>query len=266
MVQFYATDQQNRLIHARNAVRQANYSCLECKGVVRVRGGLHKQDHFFHLELTPSCRQSSKSLEHLQTQKWIQDQFLEGECVLEKRFDEINRIADVFWEKKKLIFEVQCSPIHASEVRARNRDYSSIGYQVVWILHEKRFNQWRVSGAELWLQKAPHYFTDIDKEKKGKIYDQYSVFEGGLRVARGKKTEIDVACPIFDTVFDHPLLEERKKFWPLFFEGDVSCHSDQLDHLEKKDRKKNEKKSWKLLIKKAYHGFLSFCLEAFSKN
>ncbi len=196
-MQLYAYDRDKKLIFAKDAFKQMDYYCLECEGSLRRRGGFHRKDHFYHLDALRECRQNGKTHEHLNVQLYILHVLPEGECFLEKRFPKINRIADVVWEDKKLIFEIQCSPISSNEVYERNQDYKKAGYEVVWILHDKRFNQKRLTGAEHFLHSLPHYFTNMNVEGKGEIYDQFSIMDKGLRLNRLKPLPINVREPKF---------------------------------------------------------------------
>jgi competence protein CoiA len=191
-MQLYAFDLEGQVIFARDASRQMDYFCPECKGVVRLRGGLHRQNHFYHLEATRSCRQSGKSLEHLNVQLFFLNAYPQGECSLELRFPEINRIADVFWISENIVFEIQCSPISRQEVQARNRDYKSLDLEVIWILHDKRYNQKRLTSMEDYLHHQPHYFTNINEDGEGIIYDQFSQLDKGYRVNRMLPLAVDV--------------------------------------------------------------------------
>lgn len=194
-MQLFALTSENELVAASQAQKKQQYFCMECGKPVRLRGGEHRKDHFYHLKPDPACRQSQKSITHLQVQ-WYLFRLLNGEdVVLERRFPEISRIADVVWENQKLVFEVQCSPITKKEVEARNRDYGSIGYQVVWILHEKRFFRRQVSAAEVWLQEHPHYYTSFDSEGVGEIYDQLHLISHCIRHFSTPKTTVNLASP-----------------------------------------------------------------------
>ncbi len=190
-MQLYAQDQNSIIIYAKNASKHHNYKCLECQSLVRLRGGIHKQNHFYHVDPERSCRQNGKSQEHLQVQLFLKSE-LKNDCILEKRFKEINRIADVVCPSKRIIFEVQCSPISLEEVKSRNRDYESIGYTVVWILHDQRFNKSTLLAAEQYLQNYQHYFTNIDHLRNGIIYDQFRVFDRARPVFSTKLFSIDV--------------------------------------------------------------------------
>jgi competence protein CoiA len=181
-MQLYALDQNLSVVYAKNASRHHSYKCLECQSLVRLRGGIHRQNHFYHVELGKFCRQNGKSMEHLQVQLFFQEQLTPHECQLEKRFTEINRIADVVWLPKKIIFEVQCSPILKEEIVQRNRDYENLGYTVIWVLHEKRFNKSHLQASRQYLQNHLHYYTNIDSDGKGIIYDQFHVFEKGRQI------------------------------------------------------------------------------------
>src|SRR5438105_4635558 len=121
-MQLLARKSDGSLVLARNAKKQHPYECLECKGDVRLRGGLHRQLHFYHFEPSPFCRQHQKGMVHIQVQLHLQS-LLGEDCLLEHQMSEINRIADVAWPTKKVVFEIQFSPISAQEVKERNRDY-----------------------------------------------------------------------------------------------------------------------------------------------
>lgn len=179
-MQLYAINQKNQIVFANAAEKHLDYQCIECKKRVRLRGGFHRQNHFYHIEPNQHCNLHGKGMVHLQIQLYLQS-LLSSECQLEYRFPEINRIADVAWIPHNLIFEIQCSPIFAEEVRKRNHDYNKLGWQVIWILHDKRFNKWRLSAAEYFLRASGYYFTNMTANGQGIIYDQYDFVEGGFR-------------------------------------------------------------------------------------
>ncbi|MEC7840260.1 MAG: competence protein CoiA family protein [Chlamydiota bacterium] len=223
-MQLFARDNQGHITPADEADKQEEYFCLECGSGVRLRGGLHRRKHFYHLQQDRQCRLGGKSLVHLQVQCFIKNLLPPGESLLERRFDEIDRIADVCWENKKIIFEVQCSPISSQEIAARNADYKSLGYEVVWILHDSRYNRLKVSAAEHFLVDSPHYFTNIDLRGEGIVYDQISAIKGRIRNKLGAKLTVHLNS------FSHmdkknksffPLVESRRGRWPLYFEGDL---------------------------------------------
>lgn len=219
----FASDDSGQLIAARLAKKQTDYSCLECRGPVRLRKGKHRQPHFFHLSHNRLCRQSGKSQIHLCIQQHLQEILPHDEVILECRFPKISRIADVVWLRRRLVFEVQCSPISQEEVLARNRDYKSEGFQVVWILHERRFNQWRMTAAEEALQKSPCYFTNFTAAGKGIIYDQASKVHGGRRRRLSPCLKVDLSVPqaVLKRKTPYPLVNQRLDSWPVSFQGDL---------------------------------------------
>lgn len=221
-MQLFARNDQNCIVAATEAAKESEYFCLECGSAVRMRGGRFRRNHFYHIAPDRKCRQSGKSLTHLQVQCKLRDA-IPGYVDLERRFEEIGRIADVVWESEKLIFEVQCSPISTEEVEARNRDYHSVGYKVVWILHDKTFNRYRVTAAEEWLRTSPHYYTNIDSEGVGKIYDQLSLVAGGIRKRKLLALSIDVTvpCSFSDANLGHAFLSNRSETWHTYFRGDA---------------------------------------------
>lgn len=227
-MQLYALDQHGAFISASHASKQCNYYCLECRGLVRLRSGVHRRKHYYHIASTTSCRLNGKSLIHLQTQCFIQNLLTEKECVLEAPFPNIQRIADAVWLSKKIIFEIQCSPIRREEVLQRNQDYQKEGYQVIWIFHERSFNRWKISGAELALRYSPYYYTNIDEEGRGCIYDQFDLIMKGIRHTSLGVLPIDLARPLkmADISLSHYInvpitIQKRFRTWPIAFAGDL---------------------------------------------
>lgn len=223
-MQLYALDDNEQLRSARTASKHTDYYCLECRQVVRLRGGPYRQPHFYHLDPTPFCRQHQKGPIHLQLQSFFVNQLPPGDCALEYRFPSIDRIADVAWHSQKIVFEIQYSPISAEEVLARNRDYQKVGWTVVWILHDHRFNQVRLSAAEIALRSSTHYFSDMDRSGKGMIYDQFDIPAHGLRKARLSKLPVDCSELRFQELAAWPLelLGQRASQWKVSFQGDLA--------------------------------------------
>lgn len=88
----------------------------------------------------------------------------------EVRFDSIHRTADILIESKKLIFEIQCSPISQAEVMRRNTDYQQRGYRTIWILHTKHFGKKWPSQAERYLADRERYYSNF-AQGGGEIFD-----------------------------------------------------------------------------------------------
>ena len=228
-MQLFALDESGLPVAAAHAFKQRDYFCMECGGPVRLRSGIHRRKHFFHVNAVSSCRLNGKSLVHVQAQCAIQNQLPQGECQLEVPFPAIGRIADVVWEPKKLIFEIQCSPITREEVLHRNRDYRSQGYTVVWILHDSQFNGKRASSAELALREGfPYHYTNIDRDGNGLIYDQFDLIIRGMRCCAFDPMPIRITHPF--PVMDDFLLPNREiplavkkrvDTWTVSFEGDL---------------------------------------------
>ncbi len=216
---------ENQIVSAPKAFKGKDYLCPECRTTVRLRSGPHRKPHFYHLNPTRPCRQHLKSEEHLQAQLAILNALPAGEGQIERIFSSINRIADVAWEARKIIFEIQCSPISLDEVKQRVKDYQAYGFEVVWILHDKRFNMRRVSAAEMHLRQQTCYFTNMSKEGKGAFYDQFEIIKGHLRLFKSPPTRINptqlIPTPVsFPTPLPHSLAG-RAQIWHHATQGDL---------------------------------------------
>lgn len=247
-MQIYATNETDDWVEARHAKRQQDYRCIECAGVVRLRSGDQRQPHFYHLERSAECRQHGKGEIHLLLQMHLKKLLGEVDCRLEMRFDGIQRIADVVWLSKKLVFEIQCSPISPVEIRGRNAAYAREGYQVVWILHDQRYNQWKLSGAEQTLQQYPHYFTNMDRHGMGMIYDQWAMLIHGRRVKRSLRYPVDLTQP-------KPWKKAFYRNWPLHFAGDM------IDLGALGQARIVEAYSLWTSVKSTYRALFQYCLE-----
>lgn len=192
-MQLFALNESNELVSPLKAIRQKDYTCPECRSRVRVRSGTYRTPHFFHLDEDRECRQNGKSLPHLQTQFRLQQ--LLPQIKLERPFPSISRIADAAWEEEKIVFEVQCSPITAEELKARNRDYASVGWTAIWIFHEDRYNKRRLTAAEWAVRQQAHYFTDIDDEGAGNFYAHFAEFFQGTRKRTLARKVVSLTTP-----------------------------------------------------------------------
>lgn len=221
-MQFYALEE-NFPVIASHALKQKDYHCPECGGTLRVRSGPERQPHFYHLWASSSCHQHRKSAAHLQTQLSIVQSLPAGEGRMERAFPEIARIADVAWEKEKIVFEIQCSPISLKEAQERCYDYKKLGYTPIWILHIRRFNRRKISASENFLRKTGAYYTNFDEKGHGEITDQFEINKMHRRLFRGPPVRVDLSkpMPLPEIGEDFPLAIKIRKHWPLSFYGDL---------------------------------------------
>lgn len=127
-------------------------------------------------------------------------------------------IADVAWLEKKIVFEIQCSPLPLFEARRRNEDYAALGFSVVWILHQSLFNRKILSSTELYLRTLPCYYTNIASQGHGMIYDQFDCLKGKWRKLRSSPFPIDISRPLW----------KKGRFQ---FQGDCSCQPKEAKQL-----------------------------------
>jgi competence protein CoiA len=229
-MQLYALDEASSVL-ASHAQRDRDYTCPECSGPVRCRGGQKRQSHFYHVRSLKSCSQHGKSLAHLQIQLHLKSVI--PSLYLEKRVDD--RIADTLWEEEKIVFEIQCSPMSIEEAKSRVEDYSRRGYAVVWILHDRRFNRKRLTPMEKYVRTdGTAFFTDGRR-----VYDQFDVCVDARRPFRGFKLPVDLSKP------------RRIPWGKMSFQGDFLHWSESHDVTElKKLARRHRKKSWWKLVYK----------------
>lgn len=284
-MQLYAFDGA-QLVLAGKAEKGKNYACPECQSSVRVRSGPSRQIHFYHLSLPKQCRQHEKSEEHIQLQLKILDLIGAEDAHIEYPFSAIRRVADVAWTTKKIVFEIQCSPISLEEAQCRTLDYASLGYQVIWILHENRFNQKNLSAAENFLRNIPCYFTDIDKSGFGTVYDQFEVIKKNKRLFKGPPliVSIEKFSQIPSVASSDLMLPETVQIrlvkWKCFMEGDLLHRLLKEGHLSQSAKKMiNIERQilgkrteglkslpLKQLFTKSYRSIIDCLLKAFSRH
>jgi len=223
----FGTDQ-NALVSALHAEKRKDYICPECSFPVRVKGGKHRQSHFFHVESNPTCRQAQKGPIHLRLQSFIKYLLADEGAVMEKNFSEIHRIADVACMNTKKVFEIQYSPMPLEEAKQRCRDYETLGYQVIWILHDHYYNQKKIRPPEPYLRKKTCYFSNMDEEGNGMIYDQLEEISGKRRRLKSDSVRVNLRKSHPSPPFlRHLYLQNRTG--PLYHEGDL------VDSFLKKD-------------------------------
>lgn len=182
------------VINAIDADPKKTYWCLDCFGPVKKRSGRNIA-HFYHLKSAPRCRLYSKTEDHLLAQLELKRQFPEGALQIERPFSTISRIADLAWEEQKIIFEIQCSPLTEAEGEKRILDYKSIGYDLIWLLDDKRYNKRLLRPAEALLRTKCTYYLSI--RQGAHCYDQFEVLSDNRRVMRGHKIRVDLTRPKF---------------------------------------------------------------------
>lgn len=191
----YAIDRDD-VLFAGDAEKGKTYRCLDCLGPVKQRQGKNRFPHFYHIRSTARCRLHSKTEDHLRAQLQLKNHFASSALQIERPFSQIDRIADVCWEDEKIIFEVQCSAIAFKEVELRVKDYESLGYSVVWLLDDKRYNKQILRPAESHLRTLSCYYLSIRRELNLEIYDQFEIFAHNRRVKKGKRMPIDLTQPV----------------------------------------------------------------------
>ncbi len=251
----YALDEESNLVFAPTANSSQKYRCLECRGLVQRRAGLHKRAHFCHLIRAPQCRLHSRSIDHLVLQTRLKEAIPELE--MERPFPSLLRIADLAWEKQKIVFEIQCSLIGPAEAEKRRKDYAQEGYLLVWLLDDRLFNKRKLRIAEEVLRKEACYFISLGKAL---VYDQYELISAGERLMKGPPLPTDLSKPLNIPPSLPPLylLKERS----ILFRGDLldrliqnSVYLQRLIEYERSFLERPSKPYWHYLKKGLQMGF-----------
>ncbi|MCI5051640.1 MAG: hypothetical protein MRY21_00715 [Simkaniaceae bacterium] len=192
------------------------YTCPDCGYPVKLRWGIVRRPHFYHVYESPKCKKLSTKL-HRSIQYYIYRLLHFQTVEIEKSYPEIDRIADIFWAEKKIIFEVQCTMIPFKEMQDRVRDYASLGLQVVWLLHAN--NPWLTSATWDDLKKLPHFYTNLDLRDNGVFFDQ--IWLEGHGKSAPYVVELDAPLPMRHFPMPVPdLLIERTRNRRYYFQGD----------------------------------------------
>jgi len=116
--------------------RRRDFFCIHCKKAVIFKNGTRKRAHFSH-EKDSLSTSNPESAAHLLVKhsfaKWLKEQKIIVE--IEKRFPQIDRIADVYFEYQnaKYVIEIQKSPMSDAEFNQRITDYKQVNVTVLWI-------------------------------------------------------------------------------------------------------------------------------------
>lgn len=218
----YAQDADD-LVFAADAHPEKAYKCLECSLPLQLRRAPGRVPHFYHRKTSPACRLYSKSEEHLLLQ--VQLQKLIPDAILERPFRQIRRIADLAWEKEKIIFEIQCSKISVEEATQRIEEYGSLGYEVIWILDDRKYNQWALRPVEPLLRKTQAFFATFRRHTSSLFYDQFEICTETRRLKKSRPLPIALShpspLPLLDFPSSWPSQVQQRTQRRHYFPGDL---------------------------------------------
>ncbi|HLB52370.1 MAG TPA: competence protein CoiA family protein [Chlamydiales bacterium] len=230
----FATDG-NEVIYAADADPKTTYLCLGCSAPVRIRRGLHRLPHFYHLQSAKRCHLYSKSEDHYILQLQICELFIPYKLEVEHPFFDIQRIADLIWEEKKIIFEIQCSKIEPHEAKQRIIDYRKVGYEVVWLLDDRIFNKKILRPSEAFLREQTSYFFSFHRATFSTFYDQCEVLAYKKRLKKGYRSKVHLLSPKKIPEIEWPKtypsqIEKRASAGVYYFWGDLLFRALQAAH------------------------------------
>ena len=142
-------------------------------------------------------------------------------------FPNIQHASHLVWLKKQIAFQIQDRPISLQQACHIQSAYRSLGFQLVWILDKRYFNQKNPSLTEHFLRSQIAYFASLDAKQHVMIYDQFEIISQGKRLFQSPPLPIDLSHPFylkapFDlSPFKLPWLKKRLSSYSLFFRGDL---------------------------------------------
>lgn len=147
---------------------------------------------------------------------------------VEYRHQQINRISDIALPNEKIAIEVQCSPITTKEVKARFYDYHSIGWEVVWILSDRCFNQKKAYLPELTLRSYQSYYCSL-------VYDQLIVYDQIDKIIGRQRIHTACRLPIETFAFRPIPILPRWAFstLPSIHQATLCTPGDLIDMIQK---------------------------------
>ena len=108
-------------------------------------------------------------------------------------------------------------------MEARTRDYSSIGLNLVWIFHQHLFRGMASKSLQQQRKKSILFFTDINSQGFGTIYDLYTI-QRGIFIKK-YFLPVDLSKPILwsDRLLIKYLPEQLsgRSSLPFYFTGDA---------------------------------------------
>ncbi|PCI77182.1 hypothetical protein COB21_03345 [Candidatus Aerophobetes bacterium] len=170
------------------------------------------------------------SSRHKQLQKGL---FLNIHCTslkLEKRFASIHRIADLAWEEKKIVFEIQCSFIEKTEVVRRVKDYASIGYSVIWLLDDNCFGKRYQNHAEALMQDLGAKYITLSKHSV-LVYDQVENHVGRLKIKKHSFSTVEIQNPYLRIKAPTTPKQIPKELYSRWHQTDYIFPGDLLDQM-----------------------------------
>jgi len=119
---------------------------------------------------------------------------------MEKVFLSIGRVADLFWERENIVFEIQCSFLFEPQAEERISAYRQAGIEVIWVLDDRVFNKRKLRPAEMFLRHHQGYFVSSPRKPSMVFYDQHEILFDGERVRKGQR--LPIQFPKVKTVED----------------------------------------------------------------
>jgi competence protein CoiA len=153
-----------------------------------------------------------------------------------------------------------------------------LGWIVVWILHDRRFNQIRLSAAEMALRTSLHFYSNMDELGSGIIYDQFDVCDKGVRYGRLPPLPIDIReypkpYSAEGSSYFLSVLTQRAIHCKFFFKGDLmsvflnsptSFYLQQALQNEKRFKPSSDSLKWSQRLQKIWkEGIVNLYLNAF---
>lgn len=140
---------------------------------------------------------------------------------------------------------------------------------MIWILHDARYNKPHLSAMELYLKDQPHYFTNMQQNGEGIIYDQFAIIQHSRRLTQLLPLPIDIRRFKQFSIEKNVLqvINDRRRLWNGFFSGDLAdlAESELMDghgylqkamELERRYYSRGENGYWHQVKELLYFGII----------
>mgnify|MGYP002656228849 FL=1 len=139
---FYAKDDNEILMNARNANRNCDYKCPHCQNKVILKKGPMKISHFAHVHRNSNFCDKGETYEYYMFKYELAQQLdkLDYHVVIEPYISQCYQYPDLIINNT-IAIEIQFSNITIDNIKKRSDGLAHIGFDVIWIIGKLKYNE-----------------------------------------------------------------------------------------------------------------------------